>query len=213
MKKLRVFFAKTGRATYISHLDLSRAMQRAIKRAKLPVWYTEGFNPHIYLTFALPLSLGYSGLCESMDLRLTEDIDEDDFIDRLSAYLPEGLAIIRVAEPVMKPKDIALAHYRMELPVPASAIEALLAQPAILVEKESKRKGPVTIDIKPEIELVSLSQAGEGACAEFMLPAGSQKNLNPALILSALEAHIGPLSSPVHITRMGLFTAERKPFA
>ncbi len=64
----RVFFSKTDRAKYISHLDLNRVMQGAIKRAKLPVWYTEGYNPHMYVQFMLPLSLGQEGVREAMDL-------------------------------------------------------------------------------------------------------------------------------------------------
>ena len=68
-KEARVFYTKTGRAKYISHLDVTRCFQRALQRAGLSVWYTEGFNPHSYLTFTLPLSLGYESLCESMDKR------------------------------------------------------------------------------------------------------------------------------------------------
>ena len=75
MPNLRVFYEKTGRAKYISHLDINRCMQRALRRAEIPVWYTEGFNPHPYTTFALPLSLGYESLCETMDLRITRMMD------------------------------------------------------------------------------------------------------------------------------------------
>ena len=65
---VRVLFSKTGRARYISHLDLNRAMTRAMRRAEIPLWYTEGFNRHAYLTFAAPLSLGTESVCERMDL-------------------------------------------------------------------------------------------------------------------------------------------------
>ncbi|MBQ9964192.1 MAG: DUF2344 domain-containing protein, partial [Clostridia bacterium] len=58
---MRITFSKTGSARYISHLDLNRTMTRAVRRAGLPIWYTEGFNRHPYLTFAAPLSLGYEG--------------------------------------------------------------------------------------------------------------------------------------------------------
>jgi radical SAM-linked protein len=64
---IRVFFSKTGNAKYISHLDLYRSFSRAIQRSGLPVWITEGFNPHIYITFALPLALGIEGQEEAMD--------------------------------------------------------------------------------------------------------------------------------------------------
>ena len=66
---IRVYFTKTGEASYISLLDLQRVMQRALKRSGLPVWYTLGFNPHIYMTFAAPLSLGQESLCETVDFK------------------------------------------------------------------------------------------------------------------------------------------------
>ena len=59
MKLVRIFFEKRDRARYISHLDITRCLSRAFARTDIPVWYTEGFNPRIYMTFALPLSLGY----------------------------------------------------------------------------------------------------------------------------------------------------------
>ena len=67
MRNVRIRFSKTGRARYISHLDLSRVMQRSLRRAGIPLWYTEGFNRHPYVTFAAPLSLGFEGLQETMD--------------------------------------------------------------------------------------------------------------------------------------------------
>ena len=70
MKEIRIRFKKTGRAKFISHLDLTRTMIRAVRRAGIPVWYTEGFNRHPYVTFAAPLSLGFEGLNECMDTRL-----------------------------------------------------------------------------------------------------------------------------------------------
>ncbi len=51
MREVRLRFSKTGRLKYISHLDINRAMSRALKRAQIPLWYTEGFNPHPYITF------------------------------------------------------------------------------------------------------------------------------------------------------------------
>lgn len=70
MTTVRVWFTKTGEAAYISLLDLQRVMQRALKRSGLPVWYTQGFNPHIYMTFAAPLALGQESLVESLDCRM-----------------------------------------------------------------------------------------------------------------------------------------------
>ena len=73
MKTVRLFYKKSGRAKYVSHLDTMRAMTRLLRRAQLPAWYTEGFNPHLYITFAMPLSLGFSSDYELADIRLTDD--------------------------------------------------------------------------------------------------------------------------------------------
>lgn len=73
MKTIRIWFKKQRTAKYISHLDMVRLMERAIHKAKLPFWYTEGFNPHVFLTINMPISLGYTGLRESMDVKLLED--------------------------------------------------------------------------------------------------------------------------------------------
>ena len=74
MKNVRVWFEKKGSVRYISHLDLTRCMARGLKLSQLPVWYTEGFNPRIYMTYAMPLSLGVCGERECMDIRLTEEL-------------------------------------------------------------------------------------------------------------------------------------------
>ena len=90
-KDVRVWFSKTGTARYISHLDLNRCMSRAFHKAKLPLWYTEGFNPHVFLTFAAPLSLGFEGRHESMDIRLIEDMPYPELIEKLNAGLPHDI--------------------------------------------------------------------------------------------------------------------------
>ena len=74
---VRLFFSKTGRAKYISALDLITCFQRAIRRTDIPVWHTQGFNPHTYVNVNLPLSLGSEGTNESMDIKLTEQMSFD----------------------------------------------------------------------------------------------------------------------------------------
>ena len=72
MRCVRIWFAKEGKVKYISHLDVMRCMSRAVRRARLPLWYTEGFNPHPQLVFALPLSVGMASECELLDFKLDE---------------------------------------------------------------------------------------------------------------------------------------------
>ena len=85
---IRVWFTKKGDIKFISHLDLNRFMQRALKRAKLPLWHTEGFNPHPYVTFALPLSLGQESECEVLDFRLVTPVPFEEIKERMqSAFI------------------------------------------------------------------------------------------------------------------------------
>lgn len=110
---IRAFYRKEGRAKYISHLDLYRTIQRSFQRSKLPIWFTQGFNPHIYLTFALPIALGYEGVEESFDFRLRENLPEEDILSRLNAALPEGIVISRIAAPQKKAEEIEKAEYSL----------------------------------------------------------------------------------------------------
>ena len=91
LKTVRVWFEKKGYPPrYISHLDLNRCMSRAFHKTKLPLWYTQGFHPHVFLTITMPLSLGMIGLRESMDIRLTEEMAGEEIIRRLNTALASG---------------------------------------------------------------------------------------------------------------------------
>lgn len=215
MIPIRIFFTKTGTARFISHLDVNRMMQRALKRAELPVWYTQGFNPHMYLTFALPLSLGQESLCESMDLRLDEPMPLDEVQRRLQQVLPDGFSVTGVFPPRDKYAAIASAVYRCELftEQPEALLadwERFIALPEIPMEKKTKR-GSTTIDLRPCLSDVK-QEAGENAVSLTMrLPAGSETNINPSLVLDAFSAHT-ELVFYSKILRTGVFNADGKPF-
>ena len=88
-------------------------MTRVIRRAGIPLWYTEGFNRHPYITFAAPLSLGYEGLRESMDLRLEEELPMEELVGRMNAAAPEGIRFLSAAPAVMKAGELTSARYRI----------------------------------------------------------------------------------------------------
>ena len=92
-QKVRLFFTKLDRAKYISHLDMNRCMSRALKRSGLPVWYTGGFNPHMYLTFPLPLSLGCESSYECVDLKMTREVALDSIAEKVNACLPPDIQV------------------------------------------------------------------------------------------------------------------------
>ncbi len=190
MKLVRVVFKKEGRARFISHLDLVRTMTRAVRRAQIPLWYTEGFNRHPYLTFAAPLSLGYEGLAETMDLRLEEDLPMDELVSRLDGVMPEGLSVVSAAEAVHKPGALAAGHYELTFDCPADVLQDLLAQAEILVEKKTKKKTVKTVDIRPAFAAASVQPAEGGVLMKVTLPLGND-TINPGLLLTALNAATG----------------------
>lgn len=217
MIKCRAIFQKSGRAVYISHLDLNRCMLRTFRRSQLPIWYTEGFNPHPYFSFALALSLGYSSCCEILDFNLNEDISFDEVKERLNSVMPEGMCIIDVYSPKMKITEIAKAEYGIEL---SSAdvtalrddIDKLLAQSEILIEKKSK-KGIKTVDIKPFIELCSIESNENRMNIIMRLPAGTKNNINPSLFIDSLTSMASVEFETEKISRRSILCENNENFS
>ena len=102
MDKLRLRFEKTGKAAYISHLDLMRVVQRIFLRAETPLRYSEGFNPHALISICLPLSVGTDSVCELMDFRVKRDVDLAALPGQLNATSPEGIRFLECYEPERK---------------------------------------------------------------------------------------------------------------
>ena len=202
----RVFFSKTDRAKYISHLDLNRVMQGAIKRAKLPVWYTEGYNPHMYVQFMLPLSLGQEGVREAMDFRLLEDIPYGEVTERLNNALPFDIRVVETAAPVLKNIDITTAEYEITADIDKEKFLEFAESEKIIVEKKTK-KGTSEIDLKPLISELSV-----GEKITLRLPAGNDFNINPALLLDAFRAASGGELPRVRIVRTRIFCADGSEF-
>ncbi len=205
---VRVQFSKTGRARYISHLDLSRAMTRAMRRAEIPLWYTEGFNRHPYITFAAPLSLGVESFCETMDIRLEEDMPMGDLCNRLNEVMPEGLAILSAAPAEKKPGELGFARYRIAFTGPRKAVEDCLVQDSILVMKRTKKKTVKEMDIKPFLEDITWSDTENGCILELTLPLGASQTINPALLVEAVTKQTGAAA----ITRLKLYCLDKTLF-
>lgn len=200
MNNIRIFFSKTGRAVYISHLDLYRLFQRAVKRCKLPVWETQGFNPHVYITFALPLALGTEGVCESLDTRLTEELTFDEVRERLNAVLPGGIRVLYAAEPVYKNTDIEKSEYEIEISCDEAKLTEFFAQEKIITEKKTKR-GIAEIDLKPVIEI---AERREGFI-RMLLPSGTETNISPNLVFDAFERFSGEETALLKIKRTNVY--------
>ena len=212
MKSVRIVFSKMGRIRYVSHLDLVRAMTRAVRRADIPLWYTEGFNKHPYLTFAAPLSLGYEGLRETMDIRMADDFPFDELVKRLNAVLPEGLVALSAADVVAKAGDLAAAEYRLTIHLPVSVIENALSGAELLVEKRTKKKTMKTMDILPYFKNAAVEAAGKSVTVVTVsLPSGSNENINPGLFITALKGIVGA-DVDAEVLRLRLLLADGSEF-
>ena len=216
MKNVRIWFEKKGTCRFISHLDLTRNMTRAIRLARLPVWYTEGFNPRVYMTFAMPLSLGVCGERECMDIRLMEDMAFEEIAARLKERLPEDLPVICVAEPVYKIEEIAFARYELLFETEDSAIfeeklRRFLSREEIFVIKHTK-KGDKEIDIRPDFVEAELTCTDRNhLLVSVLLPCSTSGSVNPALLLEALKRY-EELEPFVEITRTGLLLQDFSKF-
>ena len=189
-------FSKTDEAAYISHLDLMHCMQRVIARAQLPVWYTEGFNQHIYISIALPLSTGYSGECEFLDFNCTADEIPADAVERMNAVMPRGLSVQEIyplSDGGQKVREIAYSKFEITWEfddgVPESFcrdVEELFAREEILILKRSKR-GEKEVNIKDLMKGISLEQDTDCVRAYAILGAGNN-NLSPEYVTKTITA-------------------------
>lgn len=189
MKTVRIFFKKLGRMKFISHLDMTRTMSRLITKSKIPVWYTEGFNQHVYMNFAVPLSLGFEGLYEILEIRITdEEFSNEACLTALRTVSPPDIEFVSVTEPQMSMKDIAFAEFKLDLGEKTlelkEKIEAFLNQDSIICEKKGKKGKIKEIDIIPKISGFSI----EGNELTLRLVAGNEDNLNPTLVMDTFFA-------------------------
>ena len=219
MNKLRLLFSKTGRAVYISHLDLMHTMQRAISRAGFSLKYSEGYNPHPQISIALPLSVGMSSRCEIMDLRLNEEVSFDDFRERLNASLPEGIEVSEVYEPEEKSSAVKWLRVRGTYEYDSRDVSLILPQlvefferESIVVPKKSKR-GLTDTDIRPMIREISFSSAEEGIIIAEAVIFASEPTLNPELITAALVKHAPEIAPDfASYERIGIYKADMELF-
>lgn len=218
MRNVRIWFKKDFECRYISHLDLNRTMLRALHKSKLPIWHTEGFNPHPFATFPLPLSLGFRGINECMDVKLEDDnFPFNEIVDKLNACLPRGIEVFDVTDVNMKAGKIAYASFTIKISDSKTAsgtickqLSELMNQDSIEIEKRSK-KGIKTVDIKQGINSYEIKEMFDFAQLDIILSAGSSDNVNPNLFIVAFERLTGK-EYDVDITRNDLYNSELELF-
>ena len=199
----RLLFSKTGRAKYISHLDLMRTFQRAFFRSGIQIRHTEGFNPHPFVSIALPLSVGYSSQCEILEFGLVGGASYEEVPARLTAAMPEGI-VIHSCYPAQRPvKELSRVNYIINMeyeegrPLEAeTALSRLLGQESLVVRKKSKKAkaGFTEVDLIPLIYSWNLEVQRDTMTLDAVL-AAQNPGLNPELIRAAF-CETSPMPPP-----------------
>ena len=220
MREVRLRFSKTGRCKYISHLDINRCMARAFSRAEIPLWFTEGFNPHPYMSFSLPLSLGVESLCESVDLRIIGDITNDEIKYRLNNVLPQDIKIVDVYDDFRDNSEIVYSDYvyKFEFKDNEAAFEKIknvLSSDEIIALKKGKqgrKRVMKETNIKSFIDKYSISIRNDVIVLNIRLLAGPEKNLNPSLLFDTIIRLIDMDFEWKSIARISLLDKDYKEF-
>ena len=213
MRCVRIWFSKHGRIKYVSHLDIMRCMTRAVRRADIPLWYTEGFNPHPYLNFLQPMPLGIEGLNEPLDIRIEGDITNEEIMENLNKVLPVGITITKVTEPYMKSNDLAFAEYDVYFEKEADLCENLvkaMESGELVCEKAGKvngRKRIKQVNVSENIKQYSVKENENNVVMNVVLPGGNTKNVNPMNLLAGINAYLGTDIVPLNIIRIRLTDA------
>lgn len=209
-KYIRFKFRKVGDLQFISHLDLQKAMAKVLVRAKAPLWYSKGFNPHAKLIFALPLSVGAQSECEYLDVRVERAIPPLELMEHINNELTEELRFLDAYYPETKLEDIYWAEYDFEINTCgaddnlAQDIEKLLMGEQVIILKKAKDKYKKIffkeVDIAPYVRDVSVKLDDGIIKINAKLSASinqTHPHINPENIVTMLKDKLGILSGDV----------------
>ena len=194
----RLLFEKTGRAVWISHLDLMRLFQRAFKRAGLPLTHTQGYNPRPSVSIALPLSVGVESKCELLEYELVgeEKPSHKEIVARLNEALTEGIRVIHSYDNCAKIKNLAYLDATVDLEydngIPENAeaaIGELFARAEILVEKKGKN-GPTEQNIAPMIKKLEIAALDPQVLRSSVRVCCQNPSLNPMQLAAAVSKYL-----------------------
>jgi radical SAM-linked protein len=193
LKTIRIKFIKDSSVRFISHLDMMKAFQRAIRRAGLEAEYSLGFNPQMQMVFGAPLSLGFTSCAEYADFAFAGDYEPAFVMSELNKTLPSGLRVESSGVRTIKTNimaDIRYAEYEFgfeSVMTPEDIIEQILSADNLSVEKTRKGRTK-TIDIRRLIVQANITANN----MRVLVSAGNRDNLNPRLLAEAVAAHVDP---------------------
>lgn len=177
---IRISFSKSSLAAYISHLDMMRCMSRLFSRANVPIWFTQGFNPHPYMVFSAALPIGISGDNEMLDIKLTENCDFEVLRNRMNEEAPSGVLFNKIYEAERSFSEISSALYTISVPADIlRSFTTFMERDQIDICKKTK-KGKLKVNLK---DYMSYEQNSD--MFSVILPCGNDINLGPNLLIKA----------------------------
>lgn len=217
MDKLRLVYEQTRRAIWMSHLDTMRTLQRAIKRAGIPIRYSEGFNPHELISILLPLSVGTASLCQIADIRVREAVDIAALPAQLTAVMPEGIRVTDCYENAMKPAELKWMRVNGTWEYDTADTEAITAKcrelfsaPVEVMRKTKRGEGLFTVT--EHVRDLTFT-AGDGIVTVEGVVSCAEPVVNPELLTAAVRTHL-PDCAPDggRFCRMALYRADGTPY-
>ena len=225
--KYLVKWTKQGSMKYISHLDIMRLFQRALKRTDIKLRYSEGYSPHPKMSIAQPLSLGYTSRGEYIEFETQTDLAAEDILGRLAGAMPEGIDIVSCSVLKDTKKAMGAIITKGEYLIgcdeakTGKEIKALCEDAAyfksmekILVKKVQKKSGKETeVDIRAKVRSITVEEASsERALIRVVVDTGSNSHLNPELIIVKLKEYMGEKLQGLefHVQREEMYTESEK---
>ena len=216
VQRIRVRFAKRGRLRFLSHRDVARSVERAVRRAGIPVAHSHGFSPHPRLSWIGAAPTGAASEAEYLEIGLTRPLDPADLAAALDAALPDGLDVLAAAEAEGTPlaERIDASEWRIELPGISPddlrrAVDALEGADAVVVERVTP-SGRRQVDVRGALVGVTLSAPGSMSApdtTDCAIMTAVVRQTTPAVrpddVLGALDVVAGlKLPAPAKATRM-----------
>ena len=219
MRSVRIWFTKKDTAKYISHPDLTRCLIRAFRRTDIPLWYTEGFNPHPHLVFGLSLPLGVEGECEILDIRLDdESYPNERVISELNRVTVPGIQFLKIETPEFKPLFITSGLYEMKISsnngekIKENILYKLNSN-NVLIQKKTKKGEIKEINVSEHLTKLNFIKTDDNDLHfSFILPAGNDFTINPVMFKDALIADFAPENISWAITRNKLLLKDGTEF-
>ncbi len=209
-------YSRGSNVRYISHLDFVRFMHRVIRRAGLPMEFSQGFNPHPIMTVAMPLSVGVTSDCEYMKIGFAGDFSEEYLVNTLNNAMPYGFKILAAKKDENKKYDfkkLNRAEYIVNIETDSEiSVEEFMQNKELLVMKKSK-SGIKETDIRPYIYDIQEIRKEDGCLTlKMRVASGNEYNLKPENVIDAMKKYIPGFEADFFLVHRAKILAQDEEF-